>query len=184
MYGISLSRNDRWLLVLSAVLPPLATYLKFGKSRTLRLNCLFTACLFVPGIIHAIWSVCCYPGIVFRGNVAEEGSDMFDARDGSVIWELPRDHFRSISNSVRVHEAQSLTLKSEPIRAKSLAGSSLKSHATTTSTANGDLYVAHVHGSAPVLNPSYGWDAAAGTQHLPDPWALGLTRPLESIAIH
>ncbi|KAJ2465573.1 hypothetical protein EV174_006640, partial [Coemansia sp. RSA 2320] len=98
-------------------MPPLATYLKFGRSRTLAANCFLTACLFVPGVVHAIKSICSYPSVVFRNKA--EPKDKFGARDGSVIWEVPRDHFRSISDSVRVLETQGLALKGAPSLAKS-----------------------------------------------------------------
>ncbi|KAJ2700703.1 hypothetical protein H4218_001901 [Coemansia sp. IMI 209128] len=180
MDSISLSRHDKWLLCLSLVLPPLATYLKFGSSRTLAINLLLTACLFVPGIVHAIRSIRCYPSVVFR-NTAEP-KERFSARDGSVIWEVPRDHFRSISDSVRVLETQGLALKGgASARAKSAAGLSVISGAKSQlsapkAAAVSDLYVAHMHGHAPVLNPSYGWGAAAVGALPPPlaPWAAAL----------
>ncbi|KAJ2081464.1 hypothetical protein GGI16_007471, partial [Coemansia sp. S142-1] len=82
---------------------------------------MLTACLFVPGVIHAIRSILCYPSVVFRNQT--EPKDKFSARDGSVIWEVPRDHFRSISDSVRVLETQGLALNGgASARAKSATG--------------------------------------------------------------
>ncbi|KAJ2333487.1 hypothetical protein GGI00_002304 [Coemansia sp. RSA 2681] len=192
MERISLSKHDKWLICLSLALPPLATYLKFGSSRTLATNCLLTLCLFVPGVVHAIRSILSYPSVVFRNKA--EPKDRFGARDDSVIWEVPRDHFRSISDSVRVLETQGLALKGgAPGRAKSVAGLSVmsgaKSQLTAVSSAAGsDSYVAHMHGHAPVLNPSYGWSVAAvGALPLPPtaPWviAAGQSRAPESIVV-
>ncbi|KAJ2865506.1 hypothetical protein GGH94_002197 [Coemansia aciculifera] len=180
MDGISLSKHDKWLICLSLVSPPLATYLKFGSSRTLAINFLLTACLFVPGVIHAIRSIFSYPSVVFRNQT--EPKDKFSARDGSVIWEVPRDHFRSISDSVRVLETQGLALKGgASARAKSAAGLSVMSGAKSLLTApkaaaRSDLYVAHMHGNAPVLNPSYGWSPAA-VGALPPPLAPWIVAP-------
>ncbi|KAJ1877497.1 hypothetical protein LPJ57_003921 [Coemansia sp. RSA 486] len=167
MSGISLSRNDKWLIGLSVFLPPLATYLKFGKSKTLATNCVLTAFLLIPGIIHAIRSICAYPSVVFRGK--REPKDKFTTRDNSVIWEIPRDHFQSINLSVRMLEAQNSTnvIKNAPCRVKSIAGLSLVSGAKSHLGACGDSYMAYMHGQAPLLNPSYGWGPAALSQPLP-----------------
>ncbi|KAI9506140.1 hypothetical protein GGI25_002089 [Coemansia spiralis] len=202
MDGISLSKQDRLLICLSIILPPLATYLKFGRSKTLTTNCLLTACLFVPGIIHAIKSIHCYPSVVFRGK-SEPKDRTATARDESVIWEIPRDHFRSISDSIRVFEAQTLALSKNnndsssssdgdgALRKKSAAylshGSGSKSKLTMVGTkgisrneAASSSYLAYVDGSAPLLNPSYGWgtttaskEAVVGIPPVPPvPWAI------------
>ncbi|KAJ1815091.1 hypothetical protein LPJ56_002787 [Coemansia sp. RSA 2599] len=165
MSGISLSKNDKLLIGLSIFLPPLATFLKFGKSKTLATNCVLTACLFIPGIVHAIRSICSYPSVVFRGK--REPKDKFTTRDNSVIWEIPRDHFQSINLSVRMLEAQNSAVKSAPARIKSIAGLSLVSGTKSHLATCGDSYMAYMHGQAPLLNPSYGWGPAALSQPLP-----------------
>ncbi|KAJ2451275.1 hypothetical protein EV183_003729 [Coemansia sp. RSA 2336] len=162
MNGISLSSRDKWLIGLSIVLPPLAIFLKFGTSRTLTKNCLFTACLIIPGIVHAIRLICLYPSVVFDSKAERE----FMTRDDSVIWELPRDHFHNISHAIHVQEAQSLAVKREPTRMKSIAGFSQtpgsKSLAASENVRPGEPhYVAHMHGNAPLLNPEYGWSFPA-----------------------
>ncbi|KAJ2337956.1 hypothetical protein GGF43_006990, partial [Coemansia sp. RSA 2618] len=111
MNGISLSKRDRWLIGLSVVLPPLATYLKFGRSRTLTANCLLTACLLVPGVVHAIRLIYSYPSVVFSS--AGESKGGLAGRDDSVIWEIPHDHFQSISRVVRVQETRTVAPTNE-----------------------------------------------------------------------
>ncbi|KAJ2722089.1 hypothetical protein GGI07_003531 [Coemansia sp. Benny D115] len=176
MSGISLSENDKWLIGLSVLLPPLAVYLKFGRSKTLATNCLLTALLLVPGVVHAMRSIHSYPSVVFRGK--REPKDKFAARDGSVIWEMPRGHFQSISQSVHVREAHDIALKSNPVRVKSITGLSLasgiKAQPLPASTLGpGDSYMAHVHGQAPILNPGYGWGPLAQSRP-----------PMTSAAVH
>ncbi|KAJ1899419.1 hypothetical protein LPJ66_002123 [Kickxella alabastrina] len=147
MSGISLSENDKWLIGLSVVMPPLAMYLKFGS----------------------------YPSVVFRGR--SEPKNTSDSRDDGVIWGIPQDQFQSISHSIRVLEAQNIALKSSPVRAKSVSELSLASGTrsqltmTTSSTAN-ESYMAYLHGQAPLLNPSYGWGPAAMGQL---PLKVGIT---------
>ncbi|KAJ1952381.1 hypothetical protein GGI12_006256, partial [Dipsacomyces acuminosporus] len=107
MDGIPLSTSDKQLIALSVLLPPLAIYLKFGKSRTFTLNCLFTACLFIPGIDHAIRSIYRYPSVVFRGKPEQEdGEHACQTQDGSVVWELPRYRFQSVGSSLHILDVQ------------------------------------------------------------------------------
>ncbi|KAJ1902868.1 hypothetical protein LPJ81_003370 [Coemansia sp. IMI 209127] len=164
MNGISLSRRDRLLICLSVVLPPLATYLKFGQSRTLAANCLLTACLFIPGVIHAVKSIYDYPSVVFCGK--KEARDGMAARDDSVIWEIPRNHFQSISGSIRVLESQSLATKSsgDSVQKMSVASLSQVSGCKSSLTVGKGSYCAHMDGNAPILNPSYGWGAIAAKE--------------------
>ncbi|KAJ1898089.1 hypothetical protein LPJ66_002965 [Kickxella alabastrina] len=175
MSGISLSENDKWLIGLSVVMPPLAMYLKFGRSKTLTTNCLLTVCLLLPGIFHAINSIFSYPSVVFRGR--SEPKNTSGSRDDGVIWGIPQDQFQSISHSIRVLEAQNIALKSSPVRVKSVSELSLASGTrsqltmTTSSTAN-ESYMAYLHGQAPLLNPSYGWGPAAMGQL---PLKVGIT---------
>ncbi|KAJ1933996.1 hypothetical protein FBU59_005837 [Linderina macrospora] len=194
MEGIALSRNDKWLLILSVFLPPLATYMKFGRSRTLRTNCLLTLCLFLPGIVHAMRSIHRYPSVVFR-QAEQKDSGVFQGCEGNVIWEVPRDHFRSISHSVLVFEAQSLVLKNDLSKKHSLPGGSVavppSLASSSDATIHDDRYMAFAHASAPVLNPGYGWNMADLLQqhqqrqeYSPSPVAMEITRPLDVIKIH
>ncbi|KAJ2391069.1 hypothetical protein GGI05_003045 [Coemansia sp. RSA 2603] len=109
-------------------------------------------------------SICTYPSVVFRGR--SESKDRSAARDNSVIWEIPRDHFQSISHSVCMSNIHSI--KKEPVRVKSIAGLSLvsgaRSQLTTGPTWNNESYMAYMHGQAPLLNPSYGWGPSALSQ--------------------
>lgn len=187
MNGMSLSKQDKWLMGLSVLVPPVAIYMKFGRSYTLWISCLCTLCLFLPGIIHAIILIRSYPSVVFRG--IEEPKDknrVSTTQEGNVIWEIPKDHFRSISESVRVVEAQQQGSAGavrghqsvqvvRDMSAVTTVTSGSRSMTTVTNNSPEQSskslsfpYAAHIHGQEPFLNPSYGWEAMM-TQQPPQP---------------
>lgn len=45
------------LMLLSVVVPPLAVFLKGGDGKELVINMILCVLGFLPGVIHALWSV-------------------------------------------------------------------------------------------------------------------------------
>lgn len=49
--------NKIVLIILSLIIPPLAVYLKTNDVKTTLINLVLCILFFVPGVIHALWTV-------------------------------------------------------------------------------------------------------------------------------
>lgn len=55
-------------LLLAFLLPPAAVYMQFGANKTFWINCVLTALGFVPGVLHAVYTMASQPPGLARLN--------------------------------------------------------------------------------------------------------------------
>jgi uncharacterized membrane protein YqaE (UPF0057 family) len=61
-------------LLLAFILPPVAVYMQFGRSKQLAVNILLTLLGFVPGMLHAVYIMAARPpGLVKRESFDQVG---------------------------------------------------------------------------------------------------------------
>ena len=49
--------NKIVLIILAIILPPVAVFLKDGVGKSLLINVVLCCIFFIPGVIHAVWTV-------------------------------------------------------------------------------------------------------------------------------